>query len=157
MTKFYHNEMTPKQLWPEIEEYFYPQWRELAPDQERVPMLVDLDVYQRAWFAGMLHIVTGRNEDGKLVAYAAFFLRQHPHYAGTLMAYADTFYVTPDSRGAMLGMRLIKESLKALKARKIKVVYTYAKFVNQLGRIFERVGMAPTEVCYRINTEDFHE
>jgi len=140
----------------EVEPLLVQQWRELAADQERVPMVPDYAVYLGLWQAGACHVVTAR-DDGKLAGYIVFFVRCHPHYATTLMAFADSFYVLPEYRKSLLALRMVKHAIADLKRCGVQVVHCYAKPFNNLGKVLEYAGMTPTETTYRLNVEDFKD
>ena len=74
-------------LWP-------LHWKEVALTQDAVPLDMDTERYAALDEAGILHIVTGRDQ-GRLVAYFTALVLGHLHYKSTLHALTDLYYISP--------------------------------------------------------------
>jgi hypothetical protein len=120
-----------------------------APDKRRM-RLNDL-MYLAAEAAGRLHILTAR-DDGVLVGYFVSFIAPHTHYADTLCALEDGYYLARSHRKGLTGVRLIREWARRMKARgDVQELYLMTKLAPHLdhGVIFERLGFKPTDTLYR--------
>lgn len=105
-----------------IDDLVRAHWREVALDQDAVPLSVNWAQYEEMEQRGILFAVT-MHVDGKLVGYNIFFVMPHIHYSTTLHALNDIVYVRPEHRG-IDGVRLILEAERQLKARgAVKVLY----------------------------------
>jgi GNAT superfamily N-acetyltransferase len=94
---------------------FEKHYKELAKHQDKVKYDPNWDFYYKAEQAEMLYIFTARADDGTLVGYNCYFINPHPHYSGMLCALNDIFYISPEYRGKLAGMRLLKFSEDRLK------------------------------------------
>ena len=134
-------------VWDEAQPLLLAHWAEISayPD---IPLQPDRAFYARAEAAGMLCILTARMATD-LVGYAVFFIKENPHYAQSLQATQDIFYVARTARGAMIGLRLLGEADKILKAKGVQVVYQHVKLAHPgLGILLERTGYHASETLY---------
>ena len=95
----------------EIKNYIDAHNKEVGPFDEK-DLDPDYDVYESLAVTDQLAVFTGR-DDGKLVAYAIFFLNDHHYYAGMPCAASDLIYVAPEYRGEN-SMEFIKYCEKCL-------------------------------------------
>lgn len=131
----------------EITAHLPDHWHEIALDHEAVPLDKDEAAYQEMADIGMLHIVTVR-QDGILVGYIAGFVRGHYHYKSTLHAFTDVFWLRPDCRKGMIGVKLFREYERTLKARGVVKAFIASKVFLDMSVIFERLGWRKTETVY---------
>lgn len=125
-------EMRP--LWPE-------HWKELALDQEQIALGCDEAKYEQGDAMGCLHIVTART-DGKLVGYYYGMLMNHLHYFGAgLMCYSDVYFLKPEYRRGLNGVRFLRFIEDSLKDRGVVKLYISTKAHQDHGQLFERLGM----------------
>ena len=99
-----------------------------------------------------LHCLTVR-DNGVLVGYLFVVVCPHLHYASTLWAQTDLFWLDPAYRSGFTGVRMFKEMEKKLREFKVKVVYINAKLHFEsdrgtIGKIFERLGYKAVEIAY---------
>jgi GNAT superfamily N-acetyltransferase len=134
---------------PECQSLWVQHWVEVALDQTAIPLDPDLARYQAYAEAGHLFILSMRDA-GKLVGYFTAIVSGHLHYAGTLMAFVDLFYVLPTYRKGLAGVRLFREAETALRALGVRRIQTATKLHNGLdmSRLLERLGYARAEVAY---------
>lgn len=123
-----------KRHWAEVGHY---------PD---IPLEVDAGVYLGAEANGQLRIFTAR-DGGRLVGYAAYFVRPNPHYASSVQAVEDVIFVAPECRGST-GARLIRFADDALRAEGVQAVYHHVKLAHNWGPLLERMGYEPIDVIY---------
>lgn len=94
-------------------------YKELACNQDKVPLDPQYDEYLRKDARGEVTYVTLR-EDGKLVGYFVFFVTPGLHYRTCLTAVMDIFYVHPDHRGNGGGVTLLECAEQELKRRGVQ-------------------------------------
>ncbi len=106
-----------------LEELQHAHWREVAVDQNEIPLSVDWKRYEELEQKGLLFAL-GMRDGSKLVGYNAFYVVPHLHYSTTIFAFNDVIYVAPEYRG-LDGVRLILEAERQLAAtcKADKVVY----------------------------------
>lgn len=112
--------------------------------KDKIALAPNYAEYERAHATGQLHVTTVRDR-GELVGYLTAIVRPHLHYAHSLSAYFDLYYVTPSHRLWMTGVRLFSEAEKALKARGVERMFTGTKLSKDASVIFERAGWEPAE------------
>lgn len=122
-------------------------WLEIAHYQD-IPLAVNEDNYRRIDAAGLLRIYTARR-GGILVGYACFLVDMNSHYMTSKQAKQDVVYVEQSSRGAFVGIRLLKFADAALKAEGVQVVYHHVKLSHPaLGALLKHQGYEPIETIY---------
>lgn len=119
-------------------------WEEIALDKAKVPLNPDLDTFRLLEEAGLLLIVTARDGE-KMVGYHVTIVRPHLHYKHSLTAYADMYFIHPDYRQGMTGVRLFKYLEGVLRERGVDRIYQGTKTHKDMGRLFERLGYKETE------------
>lgn len=128
-------------------------WQELAHHKGKVPLDPDWEFYVSADMAGVLKLLTVR-DGGALVGYIFTFVRPHPHYASTLFAMVDMFWLHPDYRSGWAGVKLFKEHERKMKELGVSVVCIPEKitFFNDLGKqvglLLRRLGYAPRDIVH---------
>lgn len=131
----------------EVQPLFQRHWEEIAADRDTIPLVVDFDSYDALANADSLHIITAR-ESGVLVGYFFSVVRTHLHYRETLFGFADIFYLLPEHRKGMAGVRLITETEKSLKTLGVKKMFAATKPWMDVGLIFKRQGFELHEIVY---------
>ena len=129
---------------PELVQLWPAHWHEVAMHQDRIPLDPNYVEYERAYGSGQLHLTAVRDQ-GRLVGYLTAIVRPHLHYAHSLSAFYDLYYVLPSHRRGMVGVRLFTEAEKALKARGVERLFTGTKLSKDASAIFERLGWEPAE------------
>lgn len=82
-----------------------------------IPLSPDIQRYYQFANAGLLHIVTCREDTGKLIGYAVCILMKGLHYSTVNFASNDLVFVTKEHRTGLTGTRLLRfmeEDLKTL-------------------------------------------
>lgn len=123
-------------------------WREIGLNQDTVPLDPDWDAYARIEAAGLMHITTARDADGRLVGYAAYFLMPNLHYRSLHVAETDIFWLDPEHRKGTAGLRLIRAAEEQLKARGVNKIVSKVKLHFDTGPVFERLGYIAIERIY---------
>jgi GNAT superfamily N-acetyltransferase len=122
-------------------------WEEIALNKDQVPLDPDWLTYQSLDENGRLFIITARDE-GRLVGYSVYFLSRNFHYQSLFVAESDIFYLLPEYRKGLVGMKLLKFSEQALKNIGVNKIVSRIKIKNDIGLIFERMGFEPIERVY---------
>ena len=94
----FHRE-SPNRLFDEIMPLFEQHFAEIyAPDYPDFEIKPDFALYQYLEDKNAYRAFTVRTVHGKLVGYAGFFLRPHPH-TGVNQATQDLTFIAPEFRG----------------------------------------------------------
>ena len=121
-------------IWPE-------HWKELALDRDKIALGCDEAKYQQGEAMGCLHIVTARS-DGKLVGYHYGMLMHHLHYMDAgLMCYTDVYFLKPEYRKGISGIRFLLAVMKSLKDLGVVKLYISTKVHQNNGKLFQYLGM----------------
>jgi hypothetical protein len=123
-------------------------WEELARNKEDIPLDPDFTVYDTLERAGMLATFVVRKE-GKMIGYAVYLVRRHPHYRQHVWAVSDLFWINPSHRDGRVGLALFSAVEKGLKARGVHVMHTSHKVDHPTpGVLLKRRGHAMIEHGY---------
>lgn len=122
-------------------------WQEIALDKAKVPLNPDVDTFRLLEDVGLLLIVTARDGE-KMVGYHVSIVRPHLHYKHSLSAYADMYFIHPDYRQGMTGVRLFKYLEEQLREKGVERVFQSTKLHKDVGKLFERLGYKETERLY---------
>lgn len=133
---------------PELQELFPLHWKELAMNQDKVPLAPAYDKYQAMEEAGGLVLTTLR-VDGKVKGYFIGFISPGLHYTTCLDCAMDIFWVHPDIRAeGMPGLRLFRATEQILKARGVQRWFAAAKIKAPVTPLFKRMGFEPIETYH---------
>lgn len=122
-------------------------WEEIALNKDKVPFDPNYAQYKTLEKEGILDIFTAR-EDNELVGYCITFTAPHLHYWSTIMSNVDIFYVSPEHRGKMAGIRLIKYTEEKLKLKGVKVLNHHVKTQHDFSPILKRLKYNKAESIY---------
>ena len=122
-------------------------WRELALDQNRVPLDPQWHVYDQRDRAGELMLVVLRRDGAAIGCYWGF-VAPGLHYATCLTATMDIFYVLPEHRDGRGGMVLFAAVERELRRRGVQRWFVGTKLHADCGALFKRLGFAPVETYY---------
>ena len=136
----------------ELPPLFKRHWQEIALNQDSIPLEPDWPRYYELDLARILHVLTVR-VSGLLVGYCFVIVHPHLHYASTLFAQTDIYWLDPVFRRGSTGIRMFREVETYLRAGGCKVVYVNVKlhFLKERGtldKLFRRLGFMPTEMLY---------
>jgi GNAT superfamily N-acetyltransferase len=134
-------------VWPELEPCLDAHWREIAQDQDKMPLDVDVEAYKVLGEQGRLSVVTLR-VTGELVGYFAAFIHHHLHYRQTLCAHVDVYYLKPAYRGQGYGRFLFQVAEAALQARGVQKVFAGTKVYADVSPLFAQGHWVKTETLY---------
>lgn len=122
-------------------------WKELALNQDKVPLDPDYDAYLKLDAAGQILLVAVRKE-GALIGYFIGFVRRHVHYKSWLTCGMDIFYVLPEHRGGV-GKKLFRTVEAECKRRGIQTLIVGSKLHKDASWLFEHLGYTEVERYYQ--------
>lgn len=102
--------------------------------------------------AEVLLMVVAR-EQQKIVGYCIWTIGETLEHRGELVAELKPWYVVPEKRGGALAMKLLRRSLKELRARKVTRVLLHHWGNEKLGELFVRLGARPLEWVFELKLE----
>lgn len=122
-------------------------WQELALNKEDVPLSPQFDEYLSRDAKGMVLTVALRDA-GKLVGYFVGFVAPGLHYSTCLTLHLDIFWIHPDHRGQMGGVKLFKAVEAEAKRRGVQRMFVGSKVHQDASFLFERLGYDKVETVY---------
>lgn len=133
----------------EIEALIDGHYKELALNQDRVPLAPMWDIYDLREQAGQLVYVTLR-ECGELIGYVICFVAPGMHYKTCLTATMDILFVRPSARDSgAKGALLMVDAMEAeLRRRGVQRWFMGTKLHKDIGALFKRRRFTPVEMIY---------
>lgn len=122
-------------------------YRELALNQDKVPLSPQYHVYIERERAGGLLFVTLRDA-GELVGYFIGFIAPGLHYSTCLTCTMDIFYVRQDKRVGSAGVRMFRFVEAELRRRGVHRWFMGSKLNADASPLFKRIGATPVETYY---------
>jgi hypothetical protein len=115
---------------------------EITLNKDVVKLDPDWDRYAELAANDRLLALSVRNDQNKLIGYSWFFIGHHIHYKSLKMASNDVLFLTPEARKGRTGIRLIKDSETACRARGVDKIIWHIKFAKDFRNILYRLGYA---------------
>lgn len=137
----------------ELKPLLVDHWRELALDQDRVPLDVDWNIYAQREARGEILFVTVRDR-GQLQGYFVGFIAPGLHYRSCLTLHMDVFWLHPELRdgdslsqleGELMAEKLFEEVRRAASARGVQRAFYGSKLHKDASALFERIGATEVE------------
>lgn len=122
-------------------------YRELALDQDYVPLDPQYEIYLERDRRGEVMAVTVR-EDGQLIGYFVGFVAPGLHYKTCLTMTMDILYVLPEKRGNGAGDLLFDEVEKECKRRGVQRMFIGTKLHKDISWLFKKRKYKPVEEYY---------
>ncbi|KQY00249.1 hypothetical protein ASD28_13070 [Massilia sp. Root133] len=141
-----HVESFEQQL-SELQALLPLHYRELALNQDKVPLQPQYHVYIERERAGGLLFVTLRDA-GQLVGYFIGFIAPGLHYETCLTCTMDIFYVRQDKRSGSAGVRMFRFVEAELRRRGVQRWFMGSKIHADASALFKRIGAAPVETYF---------
>jgi hypothetical protein len=132
---------------PELQVLLPLHYRELALNQDKVPLQPQYHVYIERERAGSLLFVTLR-DSGQLVGYFIGFIAPGLHYETCLTCTMDIFYVRQDKRSGTAGVRMFRFIEAELRRRGVQRWFMGSKIHADASALFKRIGAAPVETYF---------
>jgi ribosomal protein S18 acetylase RimI-like enzyme len=131
----------------DAQELFCQHWKELALNQEKIPMDLDRERYETLEKAEMLFVLTVR-DDEKIVGYLVAFPMSHPHYKSSgLFALTDMYWVAPEYRHG-IGTKLFIEFEQRMRKRGVVQIMTGCKRHQDHTALFEALGWTNSDLTF---------
>lgn len=105
----------------------------------------DFDTYFKLDQQGLLRIFTVRDQ-GRLIGYNVFFIKEHLHYMDSLQAVQDVVFIKKEHRGG--GGEFIAWCDEKLKSEGVQTVYHHVKAAHNFGKMLERQGYELVDLIY---------
>lgn len=131
----------------EFKPLFPLHWEELALNKDVVPLNPMYEIYIEREKRGELLFVTLR-ELGEPVGYFIGFIAPGLHYKTCLTCTMDIFFVRPDKRNGMGGLKLFRFVEKELKRRGVQRWFVGSKCHADASRLFEALKFERVEIYY---------
>lgn len=132
---------------PELKELFPLHWKELALNQDKVPLDPQYEIYEQRELLGELLFVTLR-EAGALIGYFVGFIAPGLHYRSCLTCTMDIFFVHPDKRHGRAGIQLFKAVEQELRRRRVQRWFVGSKSHADASKLFEYLEFNKVETYY---------
>ena len=110
-------------------------YNDITPDKDKMPYGIDGPYYQALDGLGMLQTLTARR-DGNIVGYCVVVVKPHPHYRTVLCGFEDAYFLLPEERKGRTGLKMLQESLAALRRRGVKKAFFHSKCHKDLASLF---------------------
>lgn len=134
------------EMFPLLEKHY----DEISVHKERgFPLAPQVEVYKQREREGSLLMIIGR-ERGQIAAYLVAFVTPGLHYKTCLSCAVDIFFVTPDARGAMNGVKMLQFTKQVVEKRGVKRWTIGEKVAHPAARLFKRIGFQPVEVIHEL-------
>lgn len=140
----------------ELKPLFVPHYRELALNQDKVPLDPVYELYLTREAAGEVLCVTLRDA-GRIVAYFVGFVAPAMHYRTCLTLTEDIFWLHPEYRdedslsqleAEMLCLQLFERVKTEAQRRGVQRVYLGSKAHKSAAALFESLGLEPADIYY---------
>ena len=123
-------------------------WEELARNKDLFPLDPDYDRYLELEKAGAFFVYTARR-DGKLVGYAAYLIHHNLHYRTMLFAESDLFWLAPEERKGVAGLKLLRFVENDLRENGVDVMHSTHKLEHgAAGKVLNFLGHTAIECGY---------
>lgn len=123
----------------EVDPLLIEHWKEIALNQDEIPLDVDWTVYEAMEQAGILVFISCRR-DSALIGYSAFVVKPHPHYKSTVFAMNDVIFLKEEFRRGRIGYGLIKASENAVRDKGAEKISWHVKITNDWTALLSRMG-----------------
>jgi len=131
----------------EFDPFIEPHWKELGLDQIDVPVQLDYASYEKLDNDRHLHVVTVRDK-GKLIGYHISIIRTMLHYATTLHAIVDLYYLKPEYRKDKTGLRMFQFAEDRFRELGVVKIINGTKLHLYHDKLFLGLGFKPKETIF---------
>jgi hypothetical protein len=131
----------------ELKDLLQQHWKEIALNQDFIPLNPCWESYHNLEEEGKLRIFTAR-DSGKLIGYFVVIVSYNLHYKDHLFATNDVLYLHKDYRKGFTGIRLIKFCEQCLMKDGVSVFTINTKVHQAFDPILERLGYNLIERVY---------
>lgn len=139
-------------FYPDCLPLFAEHHAEIGEMEDRMPLDPDVNMCIKLDEAGLLQIVTFR-EENKLFGYCIFVIANSLQSKNVLCGTQSLYFLTKNSRHSNIGMKLYTESIKYMKTRGVKNIYPHHWLRGdspKLKAFFERINATEIEHVYSL-------
>jgi len=140
-------ESTVDEMLREAPKLFQDHWDEIALNKDVMVLKPNEPVYRAMEREGQL-LILGAYKGGELIGYSVNFLVRHPHYADLQVCQNDLLFIAREHRAGVLGVRLIRVTESAAKARGAQLMLWHAKEGSALAKIMPRMGCKVQDIIF---------
>lgn len=123
-------------------------WHEIARNKQVMVLKPDRARYEALEAQGALLCLAAIDPDGDIVGYSVSFVGPHIHYADLQVCNNDVLFLREDLRASPIGLRLIKETERAAKARGARLMLWHAKENTPLATIMPRMKYGVQDIIF---------
>jgi len=138
---------------PELEPLHAAHWLETEKHRHGLEMRPDYDAMIARERAGRLLQFTVREQSGALIGHLRMYLGVSLH-TQTLFAEEDTLYLSPQHRGSMLAIHLMRYAERALCQVGAREIRADSKLINKADVLMRRLGYKPVALKFHKFFED---
>jgi GNAT superfamily N-acetyltransferase len=119
---------------------------QISPHQN-ILLQPDFQVYDQCDKQGLVRFYTARSaDDQKLVGYALFFVRTHPHFRGSIQAHQDLLFIHPEKRG--FGWAFLRWIDEELAKEGVQMIHQTVTTQCDYSPLLKRLGYTAAETIY---------
>lgn len=122
-------------------------WHESARNKHLMVLKPDVARYASLEALGCLLSLVAYVDD-EVVGYSVNVIGPHLHYSDLICAHNDVLFVAKSHRESPLGLRLVRDTERACKARGAHLMLWHAKENTTLAKILPRMGCKTQEIIY---------
>jgi len=122
-------------------------YEEIALNKQLMRYAPDIDRFKRLEELGVLCNLGVFNDD-ELIGYSVNIITPHLHYKDLLCAHNDMIFIAQAHRHGSLGVKLIKATREALKARGVRMILWHAKENTPLAQLLPRMGCKVQDILF---------
>jgi len=131
----------------ESKQLLFDHYKEIALDQDKVPLDPRYDIYYERERAGELLSMVMR-DSGTVVGYLIAFISPGLHYKTCLTCITDIFFVEDEYRKRGAGKILFEAVEKELRRRGVQRWFMGSKMHKDSTYLFKKLGAKPVEEIY---------
>jgi len=122
-------------------------YEEIALNKRVMVYAPDLAKYKALETNGSL-LTLGVFDGDKLIGYSVNIFYNHLHYKDMLVAHNDMIFVAQDNRLGTLGLKLIRATTEACRARGAHLMLWHAKQNTKLAELFPKLGCGVQDMIF---------
>lgn len=134
-------------MFEEFKPFVEPHWKELGIHTQDIECVLDWERYKELDNKGCLKVITVR-DDGVLIGYHISIVTYMLHYATTLHAVVDLYYLKPEYRKSKIGLGMFQYAEMHLASLGCKKLINGTKLHLNHEKMFTQLGYEAFEVLY---------
>ena len=122
-------------------------YEEIALNKALMVYAPDIERYARLEELGVL-LTLGVFKGDEMVGYSVNVITPHLHYRDLMTCHNDMIFIAPAHRRGSLGVRLIKATREAVKARGVQMMLWHAKENTPLAKLLPALGCRVQDILF---------